>query len=305
MTPHLLLTVDTELSNFPREVGIAGRLGDEEWGLAKLLELFEELGVRATFFLDAYGSDTADLEEQRRAAELIVERGHDLQLHTHPGPSFSTDRALLRSYALEEQVEVLQLGCDRLEQWTGRRPVLHRAGDWAADEQSLQALARLKFRADFSASPWSRNCGLDRHLVSGNGWTRIEGMLCAVGTCYHDRLTGRIRRVDLGGVSFLEAMEVLSMGIDPLILTLHSFSFLRFNRGRTRFWPDPSYISRLRNYCTIARDRLGYQTVTALEAVTEIESAADGSLPWAALPVTGVVSSCAGLLKSVRERLRA
>jgi peptidoglycan/xylan/chitin deacetylase (PgdA/CDA1 family) len=270
-----------------------------------MIDVLESLGLRGTFFLDPYGGNEPDLAEQRWAAELVVARGHDLQLHTHPGPAFDPARAQLRDYSLGEQEEIIELGCQRLEQWTGTRPVLHRAGDWAADHQSLGALIRHGFRADFSASPWSRNCGLAPEAIRGNGWTRIDGILCGVGTYYRDRLTGRMRRVDLGGVSFLEATDILSMRIDPLILTLHSFSFLRHNRARTRFAPSPDYIERLRRYCRLAREEWGYRTSTALEAVTEIEAAPEAMLPWAELPTTRTLSSCAGLLKSVRERLRA
>lgn len=304
-SPRFLITVDTELSNFPRPLGISSRLGGEDWGVQRMIQVFASLGIRATFFLDVYAGNASDLDEQRRAAETIVAGGHDLQLHTHPGPAFDARRARLSDYSREEQQEILELGCSRLEEWTGTRPVLHRAGDWAADSHTLEALRQGGFRADFSASPWSRDCALPPELVSGNGWKRRAGLLCGVGTCYLDRLTGRIRRVDLGGVSFREATEVLALRIDPFILTLHSFSFLRYNRSRTHVAPFPEYIERLRRYCAIAREQWGYRAVAALEAASELESQPDAALPWSALPTSGSLSSCAGLLKSVRERLRA
>ena len=304
-SPRILITVDTELSNFPRPLGISSRLAGEDWGVQRMIEVFASLGIRATFFLDVYGGDAPDLHEQRRAAETIVAAGHDLQLHTHPGPSFDARRAALSDYNVEEQQAILELGCRRLREWTGTRPLLHRAGDWAADGDTLEALRREGFRADFSASPWSRACRMPRELVAGNGWQRSAGLLCGVGTCYVDRLTGRVRRVDLGGVSFREATDLLALRIDPLILTLHSFSFLRYNRSRTRVAPFPEYIDLLRRYCAIARERWGYQTAAALEAVAEAASLPDAALPWSALPTSRSLSSCVGILKSVRERLRA
>jgi peptidoglycan/xylan/chitin deacetylase (PgdA/CDA1 family) len=304
-SPRFLITVDTELSNFPRPLGISSRLAGEDWGVPRMIEVFASLGIRATFFLDAYAGTAPDLQEQRRAAETIVAGGHDLQLHTHPGPAFDARRARLRDYSLEEQQQILELGCGRLKEWTGVRPVLHRAGDWAADSHTLEALRRQGFHGDFSASPWSSDCRLPRELVSGNGWKRSAGLLCGVGTCYLDRLTGRVRRVDLGGVSFREATEVLALQIDPFILTLHSFSFLRYNKSRTRVAPFPEYIERLRRYCTLAREQWGYRIVSALEAATEVEAQADAALPWSDLPTSGSLSSCVGLLKSVRERLLA
>jgi peptidoglycan/xylan/chitin deacetylase (PgdA/CDA1 family) len=304
-SPRLLITVDTELSNFPRPLGMSSHLAGEDWGVRRMIEEFGSMDIRATFFLDAYGNDAQDLAEQQRVAEMVAAAGHDLQLHTHPGPAFDPRRQRLRDYGPAEQEEILELGAKRLTQWGGTRPVLHRAGDWAADPNSLEALGRRGFRADFSASPWSHDCKLPRELVNGNGWQRSHGLLCGVGTCYRDWLTGRVRRVDLGGVSFREATEILELGINPLILTLHSFSFLRYNRTRTQIAPFPGYIEDLRRYCRIARARRNYRIGSALEAVAEIESRPAVPLPWSELPKSGSVSSCTGLLKSVRERLRA
>lgn len=304
MTRQFLMTVDTELSNFPRPQGIFGQVGGEDWGLKRMIDEFDALQMRATFFLDVYAGNPDDLAEQQRAAELIVARGHDLQLHTHPGPAFDPSRAQIRQYSLAEQEDIIAFGARRLESWIGVRPVLHRAGDWGADHNTLTALARQGFRADFSASPWSPNCAYTEDLVRGNGWRRSNGILCGVGTCYQDRLTGRVRRVDLGGVSFLEAADILVVGIEPLIMTLHSFSFLRYNKSRTQLSGSPEYVEGLRRYARLAREEFAYQFRTALEAVNEVEAVKE-SPPWAALPRTRAVSSAAGLLKSVRERLRA
>jgi peptidoglycan/xylan/chitin deacetylase (PgdA/CDA1 family) len=298
----LLVTVDTELSNFPDGMGLWGRIDGQDWGLARLIRELDAAGIRGTFFLDAYGGDDAAVAEQRRAAELIVRSGHDLQLHTHPGPAFERARDQLKHYSVEEQERVIALGVERIAAWSGTRPVLHRAGDWAASHESLQVLRRLGFRADFSSSPWSRSCGIDRSLVMGNGWTRIEGLLCGVGTCYRDRLTGRLRRVDLGGVSFRESMEILARDVDPFLLTLHSFSLLRYDGTRTRFAADPQVLADLVRLVDAARRR-GYETATALQAVEEVERLPE--LPWQPLPSTGALASAVGILKSVRGRLTA
>jgi len=305
MQPRLIITVDTELSNFPRAQGLWGRIGTEEWGVPKLLAVFDALAIHGTFFLDAYAGNAADLAEQRRAAELIAGGGHDLQLHTHPGPAFDPRRDQLLDYSLEEQQEILELGAQRLQEWSGKRPVLHRAGDWAADHRSLEALRGCGFRADFSAMPWGSACGYSPAAIRGNGWTRIEGMLCGVGTCYQDRLTGRMRRVDLGGVSFLEAADVLASGVDPLFLTLHSFSLLRHDRSRSHFAAFPEYIELLGRFCRLAREKWNYRTSSALEAVIDLQAEPAAPLPWSALPTTRALSSGVGILKSVRERLRA
>lgn len=303
MQPSLIITVDTELSNFPQGQGLWGKVGDEQWGLARMLDAFGELDVRATFFLDPYAGNETDASEQRRAAELIAARGHDLQLHTHPGPAFDRSRPRLRDYSLAEQEDIIGFGCRRIESWVGRRPVLHRAGDWGADENSLKALRNSGIQADFSASAWSMNCGLPKNVLSGNGWVRVGGLLCGAGTCYRDLLTGRMRRVDLGGASFTEVKNMLARKTDPLFLTLHSFSLLRYNRSRTEFAAGTGYLQRLQRFCHLAKAQWGYQSVSALDAASALQKCADAALPWSEFPTSSIVASGAGLLKSARDRL--
>lgn len=305
MSPQLLITVDTELSNFPDGQGLWGRVGSGNWGLERMIAAFNTNALRATFFLDVYGKTDAELAHQKNAAKLIAESGHDLQLHTHPAPAFDRKRHQLRDYTLAEQREIIRQGADRIYDWTGTRPVLHRAGDWAADHHSLQALRDYGFRADFSASSWSKNCGIDPQAINGNGWTKIDGMLCGVGTCYRDRLTGRLRRLDIGGVSFRELRDILAHRVNPLFLTLHSFSFLKFNHMRTKFRAFPDYVEELARFSYMAQGQWGYRSITALEAVTEIENLMPSQLPWAPFPTSGVTASAAGIVKSIRGRVVA
>lgn len=302
--PRILITIDTELSNFPDGKGLWGRVGDEDWGLTRMLDVFREAGIPATFFLDVYGKDPKHVADQRRAAETIVAHGQDLQLHTHPSPSFDRQRERLRDYSLAEQEDIIAFGCERIKEWTGKRPVLHRAGDWGADNNSIEAMKRQGIRADFSASPWSANCGYDREAVMRNGWMRINGLLCGVGTCYRDRLTGRMRRVDIEGPSFTEITQMLSLRIDPMFLTLHSFSLMQFDRSRTRFSGHPGYISALRRFFDLARDRWGYEPSNALQAVEALEKLPDAQLPSTPPPTSSAWASTLGIVKSVNGRIR-
>jgi hypothetical protein len=305
MKPHLLITVDTELSNFPGTYGLWGRPGGEDWGLPRMLKIFGELGIPGTFFVDVYAGRPEPLAEQRRAVEAIAAAGQDVQLHTHPGPAFDPARPRMRDYSLGEQQQILQRGARLIEEWSGRRPTLHRGGDWGVNRESLEALRQTGFRADFSASVWSGDCALDRASIGFNGWGRLDGLLCGVGTCYRDRLLGRLRRVDLGGASFAEVREMLGRGANPMILTLHSFSFMSYNRARTRFYPNPAYVERLRTFVDEAVRTWGYRPSSAAAAVAEIEALPDASLPRAALPVASAWASAAGLAKSVYGRIAA
>jgi peptidoglycan/xylan/chitin deacetylase (PgdA/CDA1 family) len=297
----LVITIDSELSNFPGTVGLWGRVGGTEWGLRRIVAVLNEMGLRGTFFLDVYGGTQQAIDEQRRAAEFIAGSGHELQLHTHPSPAFDPRRQRMRDYSLGEQVEILELGAERLRRWTGHRPVVHRAGDWGADHATIEALRSTGFQADFSGSAWSPNCGYSHSIVDGNGWRRVGGLLCAVGTCYRDRLTGRVKRVDVGARSEAETTDIMGWGVEPLMLTLHSFSFLRFDRRRTRFDADEGYVRRLRRFRQRAA-RLGYRAATAVEAAAAMARVVESDLPWSTLPTSSLWASGTGVLKSAWNR---
>jgi hypothetical protein len=303
MKPSLIVTVDTELTWFPDAQGLWGRVGGRECGLRHILEVFRVLEIRGTFFLDVYGKDEKDVNEQRRAGEMVVGKGQDLQLHTHPAPAFDTYRHNLNDYTLDEQIEILEFGRERIEKWTGQRPSLHRAGSWAANNETLEALKRLGFAADLSACLWGGRCGIERKSIVGNGWTRINDMLCGVGTCYRDRLTGRVRRLDIGGCSFGEVKEVLDKRIQTLFITLHSFSFLKYNKNRTRFGYAAGYVDRFRAFCELARNKHGYEIISAREAVDRMSNCPDRHLIWEELPVSGYAASATGIIKSAIDRL--
>lgn len=299
-----IITADVELSNFPQEQGLWGRIGGESWGLPRLLDELARLQVPATMFVDVYGSTPDSVAAQQKACAMIASYGQDLQLHTHPASAFDANREQLLEYDLEEQLRILQFGRDRVLEWTGIEVNVHRAGDWAANADTLRALRRLGFIADFSASAWSRSCAIPGASGMGNGWHLIEDMLCAAGTCYRDRLTGRIRRMDLGGVSMAEVRECVHGGNDPLILTPHSFSLMRFNPARTRFRPDRGYVRRLHRYVEMARDA-GYRFQSAREAAMAVTGQIAGETASRPLPVSSLPASLSGVAKSLAERARA
>jgi hypothetical protein len=129
----------------------------------------------------------------------------------------------------------------------------------------------------------------------------VGGLLCAVGTCYRDRLTGRVKRVDVGARSEAETTDIMGWGVEPLMLTLHSFSFLRFDRRRTRFDADEGYVRRLRRFRQRAA-RLGYRAATAVEAAAAMARVVESDLPWSTLPTSSLWASGTGVLKSAWNR---
>ncbi|HBM16696.1 MAG TPA: hypothetical protein DD381_10200 [Lentisphaeria bacterium] len=78
---------------------IIGKFGDRYHGFTKLMELSEKLCMRLSCFYDfcayeTYGKRIIDF------AEEIIHRGHDLQLHAHPG---EIDRLVWKKYGFQRE----------------------------------------------------------------------------------------------------------------------------------------------------------------------------------------------------------
>jgi len=301
--PSLIVTVDAELSGLADGQGLWGKFEGREYGLQYLLGLFADSGAKATFFTDVYAKADPDLSHQQRACEAVVAAGHDLQLHTHPGPAFDPARTQLRAYSAVEQAAILRFGAERIREWCGYLPSMHRAGDWAASPATVTALAASGFTADFSACAWSRACGLPTQLLSGNGWQVCDGVLFCPATCIRNGLTGKLRRLDLHACSSRELDFVLASHCDPVVLVMHSFSFflehVRF--GATSPANDGS--AKFRALCDYARNGCGYDIVAAADFVRRQTQSAEREA-WTAFPVTDLLTGASRLLHAAGRRLK-
>ena len=80
-------TVDVEgvHGKNPFEQMILGHIGEKDsWGVFRLAKIFNEFGVRATFFVDVYEYTLWGELPIARICEQLVGMGQDVQLHTHP-----------------------------------------------------------------------------------------------------------------------------------------------------------------------------------------------------------------------------
>lgn len=97
-------------------------------GLAPLLELFDEHGIRSTFFLPGVTAD-----RYPDAVRQIQRHGHEIASHTYSHMS-----AVGKSR--EEERQDLVKGIDALERITGERPTTWRSASWEFSENTLDLL---------------------------------------------------------------------------------------------------------------------------------------------------------------------
>lgn len=179
MTTQVLLTIDTELTrrhhaqdggwreNFQRSYHAAGA------GVPYQLEVLQRHGLKACFFVDPMPACVYGLDPIKQMVEPIIAAGQEVQLHVH---SFWRDLARgrgddacfeLTGFAYLDQLDLIESARDLLIAAGAPRPTAFRAGSYAADMNTLAALAALGIRYDSShngAEPMS-HLPFDRELV--------------------------------------------------------------------------------------------------------------------------------------------
>jgi hypothetical protein len=243
----LIITIDTEhCTQAPGAIGeypngawctVAGR----DYGFPLIMNICGRYGVSATFFVNVFEYRTVGEGRMVAMCEQILKGGHDIQLHTHP--SFITGKAFMKESCLEEQTDLIGRGKEKLEAWTGRKVVAHRAGYYSVNEDTLVALSRTGIYLDSSVFYNHRYCSVN--------WAKFElterfGMWELPVSWFHVRkadsgdgiAADEVRSVkfdiDKGPADVMIdfAEEARSSGYRYLTFAGHSFSFVReMNHG--------------------------------------------------------------------------
>lgn len=168
MGSSVLITIDTELNaalhgeGVPCSTNLAiavnGRCDRGEYGVAYKLERFAEFGIEAVFFVDPmpgliYGSQiVADI------VGPILEHGQEVQLHLHSewleflteGEFAGLSARNMGDLPLADQKRLLARGRQMLMDAGAPEPNAFRAGNYGANDDTLQALGELGFHYDSS-----------------------------------------------------------------------------------------------------------------------------------------------------------
>ena len=255
-----VITVDIEFSTHPGEVGLTGRIGGQEFGVSKLAELCQRHGVRATFFVDVCNVQGERERLMRETGLRLREAGHDLQLHTHPEWAHDPRRSLMSEYERDEQTDILVQSRARFERWFGVSPVAYRAGDWSANDNTLAALRAAAIPVDSSLFFGWPPCELTNPEGASNRPRRCGEVLELPPTIFRNRGPGcAYRLLSTDGQPYGEVAAVvrqLTAGRSPVLVSVyHSFSFLGWNRRRTRYWVERNEMHKFERFVeTIARD---------------------------------------------------
>ena len=268
MPSAVFLTVDTELTWRHHAAGldtstiVERSIEPAGVGLSFQLDAFARHGLKACFFVDPMPALTFGLGPLKQVIETILAAGQEVQLHLHPnwsgavagdgGAAYS--RFQLVEYSREEQRDLLRGAVELLCAAGAPPPIAFRSGSYAANDDTLAALAELGFRYDSSHNgadhPWPSSIGLPPATIAP---VAREGLIEVPVTVIEER-PGSLRQFQICALSAGEMRAALehANAHDHAAVTIVSHSFELANRAGTR--ANGIHVARLEALCGMLAD---------------------------------------------------
>ncbi len=306
MTTNVYLTIDTEhsmggawadssLRPVPTERHIHCRINGEDYGIGWLCHELGRHNFRATFFSEMFASLIFGCDDTKAWCQYLLERGQDVQLHTHlnfyyyaqhqtlsRASSARTDD--LSALPTELRGELLEQACELFHAATGYYPVAYRAGNWQANLALVADLKKIGIRLDSSFNATARHGGsFHRDGVKLNVLQKLNGMWELPLTVLKQslpepHLIDGMRPFDLVSLSTWEIRKALDdayrASIPHLVAVLHNFSGVKVKDPQyLTMKPDRVVRARLRfflDYLASHSDR--FRVSTCGELVSELDN---------------------------------
>lgn len=236
----IIITIDTEVGEKAKfvkdgfEKFVMGKIGSEYYGIPKIVEILDRFDFKAEFFVDVYEYTFFGEEKYKNLCKFLREKGHGVQLHTHPAYAYDINRINMYEYSLEEQIKIVAEGKELIKKWLDEYPVAHRAGNYGANNNTLAALKENNIKIDSSFFYDHKNCKVD--LPTMNDPMIYKGILEVPVTVikrYPKRLGITIpfksdwSKLDVNWLSCRELRNgMCKIKLDYIVIFLHSSSFV-------------------------------------------------------------------------------
>jgi hypothetical protein len=268
---NVFFTVDVEIwcdgwvdidAKFPAAFRkyIHGPTANGNFGLPYQLDVLEQHGMAAVFFVEALFSARFGTEPLAEIVGMLADRGQEIALHLHTEwvdearspllPCVLSKRQHLRYFSREEQASLIATAVQLLERAGASDLAAFRAGSFAFNRDTLDALAinRIGFDSSYNASLFGPDSGVMP------GVNVLEPIECAGVHEYpmtvFDDGRAALRHVQLTSCSSREMegllWQALERGRSAFVILSHSFELL--NRAKDR--PDKVVVKRFQQLCS-------------------------------------------------------
>ena len=243
MNVFLTVDIETYTGDYDRDVFGYGK------GLDFILETLNYFGIKATFFVEALGATRWGIEPLKKVCSTIKKTEHDIQLHVHPkvakisGINIKNDK--LRTYDKEIQKELIKIGLAKLVQCGAKNIVAFRAGDLAADKNTLTAMEEaglfISSNRDLDQKS-SIHTKINDHFPVKNDLSKKGNIVDLPVTCFRSSLPfwdGQYRHFEICAMGTKEMISAVSKMLKTeyscaTILT-HPGEFFRLTKKGTVF----------------------------------------------------------------------
>lgn len=265
---HVFLTIDTELSWRHHAAGLSaeevvGRsLEPAGVGIAHQLDVLARHKLKATFFVDPMPALIYGIAPIRAVVSAILAAGQEVQLHLHPnwrGASLDDrvphDRFELSAFPRADQRDLLLQAMALLTEAGAPLPIAFRAGSYAANDDTLAALASLGFAYDSSHNgaehPWPSAIGLSPAQIAP---IARHGLVEVPVTVIEEQPDER-RQFQICALSIREQIAALDHAITAghVATTIVGHSFELAVRAGTR--PNMVHARRFAQLCELLDER--------------------------------------------------
>ncbi len=231
-----------------------------DFAMPHILKILNDHGLIGVFFMEPLFAARFGLEPLQELVGLTQDAGQEVQLHLHTEwvdvalrpllPNVTNKIRLLRHLSRADQTTLLRAGLDLLRAAGARSVNAFRAGNYAANLDTLHALRDVGLFIDSSYNP-ACEVGVD-DMAAGRTLTQpetIAGVDEYPVTAFRDRGPHSLRHLQLTACSFQEMAKVLNsaadMGWDSVVIVAHNFELLNRNKDRK----DPIVVKRFAKLC--------------------------------------------------------
>jgi hypothetical protein len=259
------------------------RSGDQR-GITWQMQVLSDHGLRGVFFVESLFGTQGFAEPLKRVVESISEMGHDAELHAHTEwygyfPSQAPTRQArqhLESYSYVEQVEILEEALAALKASGAGDVVAFRAGNFAASDDTLRALAAvgLIFDSSYNAAYLGRGCQIQAQSSAVQPF-RVGAVWEYPVTCFQDRPAfdaSHLRPLQIAAASRTEMRTVLLRAhahqLHAVVILTHSFEMTHFSSSATtRPREHRLNMDRFRDLCTFLEEHKDFFRVVTFRDV--------------------------------------
>ena len=186
-----------------------------EVGVKLINDLANKYGGVAEHFVDVYPYERYGEDKFKRLCREIVKGGHGVNLHTHPSGKYDKNRKFMWQYGLDEQIEIIKFGKQKIKEWIGIDAPAHRSGGYGANDDTIQALKLNDIFIDSSFFYKNGNCKISVYEKQKRyGFLKTKSSFQKFDFRYGSSADEILKAIDLMPENCI------------IVLFLHSFNFL-------------------------------------------------------------------------------